>query len=122
MVSLVASVLALAVGAAGGALAARRGTHDLAAPGRQRIARCTAIGLAGAAGVLLASSVVLLVRQLEDNAAIDRSYGMRGFTTSLDAATVADAFAHILFDGGVLVGLATIVALAGKRAARAQRP
>ena len=114
-------MLALVVGAAAGALAARRGTRDLAATGRQRIARRTTIVLAGSAGVVLASSLVLLVRQLDDNAAIDRSYGIRGFTTRLDAATVADAFAHILFDGGVLVGLATIVALAGKRAARAQR-
>lgn len=122
MVSLVATVLALLLGGGVGGLVGRRATGDLAAAGRQRIARSTTVVLGGLAGALLGSSLVLLVRQLDDNASIDRSFGVPGFETKLDALTVAEAFTHILFYGGVLVALATIVALLGKRAARAQRP
>ncbi len=116
MVWLVASILALLAGGGGGALAGRRGTRDLTASGRQRIARWSTIALAGLAGTLLGASLLLVAHELNEAASVHEERVL------LDTLTVVTAFTHILFYGGLLVALATIVALIGRRAARAQRP
>lgn len=115
MGALVIAIVAALAGALGLGLAASRLTARLSADRRARIARRCVVLLSGLAGAEIATQLVELVRQLEANhAAASASIGS-SLRASFDTFDVSLAFRHVLFTGGLLIGLAALVGVAATR-------
>ena len=114
MGALTLAVLVTLLGACACGLAAWRLAQILAEGRRERIARWAVAVVGGSGGGLIASQLYDLVHQLQINA----GYHFSGGHPSLDEVTLVNAFRGILFDGFLLIGLATAVALVALRARR----
>lgn len=82
----------------------------------QRLARVSVSLLGAIAGGEIASQLYDLVHRLQLNAKLDGSFGGR-FQHEINALDVVHAVSTILFDGALLIGLATAVALIARRGA-----
>jgi hypothetical protein len=111
MGALVVAVIATLAGATAGAFLAFRAAQPLAERQRERIARLAVTVLGGAAGAQIAAQLYNLVHQLQ----LDAGLGRIGVGPGLDALASVSAFRGTLLYGGVLIGLAAIVGLIGKR-------
>ena len=113
MGALVACVLVIGAGFAGGALVGSHFTRHLVAGDRGRIARATVMLLVGASGALIAAQLDVLVRTLEDISSVP--VGLEKLADVYDTLAVSEALHGVLLDGGVLIGLATIVGVLATR-------
>jgi energy-converting hydrogenase Eha subunit B len=114
--ALVVAAVVTLFGAAAGWVAAGRLALLPAATRGQWLAR-TSVSLLGAfAGGLIASQLYDLVHRLQLNAKLDGGFGGR-FQHEINALDVVHAVSTILFDGALLIGLATAVALIARRGA-----
>jgi energy-converting hydrogenase Eha subunit B len=111
----VAAVVTLFGAAVGWVMGERLALLPAATKG-QRLAR-TSVSLLGAfAGGLIASQLYDLVHRLQLNAKLDGGFGGR-FLHQINAIDVVHAVSAIFFDGTLLIGLVTAVALIARRGA-----
>jgi len=91
-------------------------TARLGADRRARVARRCVVLLSGLAGAEIATQLVELVRQLESDHGLGAASSFDpSVRATLDAVNVAIALREVLFTGGLLIGLATVVGVAAMR-------
>lgn len=115
MGALAVAIVAALAGALGLGLAAAHFSIRLSADRQARIARRCVVLLSGLAGAEIATQLVELVRELEANHAAAAVSVGSSLRAGLDVVDVAAAFREVLFTGGLLIGLAAVVANAAMR-------